>query len=409
MILETATLAAGATLLHKFNSYYTRDIREIKNTWMECMHKFKNENGFTFNLARVERAQYGHILICGIPNGYSFENLEAYKPVLESCLKGKIKLEHQLNGGWIKITLYDKPLKVGNFELVETNNHSLYFGGTYEGHMVVDMYDFPQVVIAGINNSGKSFGLYTALTNLYAQHQDFNAYLAQPGKNDLYFFKDAPQTKYYAQSMEDSLKMYTEVYSILEERGETIRKVMRKGINDIKSYNKKMPTPIVPIYVCSDEFSLYMPESTDSKGEKLIKEQCLDLLKKTIKLGRAYGIYLLISLQKTTTDQMPNFLKTQANTKLCFRQTDKIASQNIINCNDAYNLPQGEFILQTDSTYHCKTPYITEDVIQRLVPRQKPSTQGIFIPYKEEFGVVQNDYRPRSRNNKSRTKVRNHG
>lgn len=402
--MEVFVTTGFAYGLYKSWEYNRRDTLFIKRTWKDCMNKFKNERGLTFNLTRVEKAEYGHVLICGIPNEYAFQDLESYKPVLESCLKGKIKFEHQLNGGWIKMTLYDKPLKVGNFEIVETNNHSLYFGGTYEGHCIVDMYDFPQVVIAGINNSGKSYCLYTALTNLYAQHTDFEAYIAQPAKNDLYFFMRAPQTKVYAQTMEDSLKMFTTVYDLLEARGEQIKKVMDKGINDVKSYNKKMPNKINPIYVVSDEFSLYMPDATDSKADKLVKEQCLDILKKIIKLGRAYAIYVIVSLQKTTADQMPNFIKTQCNTKICFRQTDIIASQNIIGCNDAHMLQQGQFILLTDDKYHCKTPFITENSIQKHV-KVVECNQAIFIKSidKEEFGVVKSDNRKRRSNNRART------
>lgn len=142
---------------------------------------------------------------------------------------------------------------------------------------------------------------------------------------------------------------------------------MPKGILNIETYNKKMPDKMKYIYVVSDEFSLYMPDNTDSKDEKQMKEQCLDILKKLIKLGRAYGIFVIICLQKTTNDQMPQLIKSQVNCKMTFKQTDVYSSRNVIDNDDALELQNREAILIADERYHIKTPFIDDLIIKKYI------------------------------------------
>lgn len=380
MILEGAALLG---CVYTANRLWNRERRDIKKIWKEIMQEngLVNEKGLTYNLARIEPAEYGHMLIVGIPIGFSFEELASKKDILESSLKGVIEMDFNKFNGWIKMKLIKKPLQNLKFEPVKTKPYELYIGYTYYKHVIVNMNTLPHLLIAGINGSGKTRGLYCLLTNLFHNYseREIEAYMSQIGKTDLLLFKNCKQIKVFSRTPIDSLNMYQKVYSELQKREKLIEELMSKGVLNIETYNKKMPDKMKYIYVVSDEFSLYMPDNTDSKEEKLMKEQCLDILKKLIKLGRAYGIFVIVCLQKTTNDQMPQLIKSQVNCKMTFKQTDVYSSRNVIDNDDALELQNREAILIADERHRVKTPFIDDSLIKKYLNNSSNSNDNKII------------------------------
>lgn len=368
MILQIAALGLCFYTIDKLYDY---ERRWIKRIWKRTMkeNNLMNENGKTYTIARINSAEYGFLLVVGMPPGYSFKELNDKKEILESSLKGVIEMEHDLFNRWITMRLIKNPLKDLHFEPVKTKPNELYLGYTYYQHIMADMNVYPHLLIAGINGSGKTRGLYAILTNLLHNHtsEEIEVYMSQIGKTDLLIYRDCPQVRKFARSPEDSLKMYRFLYGEMKSREKAIEGLMKQGIYNIEDYNKRFKEAMRYIYVVSDEFSLYMPDATDSKGEKDLKEECLDTLKKLIKLGRAYGIFVIMSLQKTTNDQMPQLLKSQVNCKMTFRQTDVYSSRNVIDNDDALTLQKREAILISDRRYRIKTPFIDDMLIKKYL------------------------------------------
>lgn len=379
MILEGAALFG---CIYTVNRLWDHGKRDLKKCWKEIMHENNliNEKGFTFNLVRIEAAEYGYMLIIGIPIGFSYQELSAKKDILESSLKAVIEMEHDKISGWIKLRLIKKPLKSLKYEPVPTKPYELHAGYTYYKHVILNMNTLPHLLIAGINGSGKTRGLYCLLTTLFHNHSDseIEAYLSQVGKTDLLIYRDCCQVKGFSRNIEDSLATYQSIYSELKRREKLIEALMPKGVLNIETYNKKMPEKLRYIYVVSDEFSLYMPDATDSKAEKHEKEQCLDMLKKLIKMGRAYGIFVIVCLQKTTNDQMPQLIKSQVNCKMTFKQTDVYSSRNVIDDDEALELKQREAILIFDGRYKIMTPYIDDTAIKEALKDTMTSQKNII-------------------------------
>lgn len=380
MILEGAALFGCA---YTINKLWNREKRDLKKLWKEIMieNNLVNKKGFTFNLARIEVAKYGFILIVGIPAGFSYQELSAKKDILESSLKAVIEMEYDKISGWIKIKLINKPLKNLKYEPIPTRPYELYLGHTYYKHVVVNMNTLPHLLIAGINGSGKTRGLYCILTTLFHNHSDneIEVYMSQVGKTDLLIYRSCSQVKGFSRTIEDSLTMYRSIYDEMKRRERLIEGLMCRGILNIETYNEKIKESLRYIYVVSDEFSLYMPDATDSKEEKQKKEQCLDILKKLIKMGRAYGIFVIVCLQKTTNDQMPQLIKSQVNCKMTFKQTDVYSSRNVIDDDEALELKQREAIVIADSRCKFITPYIDDALIREALKdtmsyRGKPVT-----------------------------------
>jgi S-DNA-T family DNA segregation ATPase FtsK/SpoIIIE len=396
MILEGLGLTACSYIIYK---YYDKERRDLRIQWKKIMQEnsMVNDDGVTYTLAKVNPTEYGFLCIVAIPPGYSFEELEKKKEVLQSGLKGIVTMEHNIFNGWITIKLYKNPLKDLIFAPVATKPHELYLGYTFDKQIVVNMHTHPHVLYGGINGSGKTRALYCLLTNLIHNHskEEVNIYMSQIGKTDLFLYRGCPQVIHFARTPEQSLKMYKAVYVIIKEREMLIEKLMSKGILNIEDYNNKMPVKLPILYIVSDEFSLYMPDATDTKEQKILKEQCLDLLGYIIKIGRGYGGFVLMCLQRTTTDQMPMFLKSQVNTKLTFKQTDVHSSRNIIDTDEALKLRNREGILLADDRYMIKTPYIDQKIIEKYIKpkdvKQKPIVVNATLkPYKpkQQDGII---------------------
>lgn len=368
MILEGAALFGCAYVV---NRLWNREKRDLKKLWREIMveNSMVNEKGFTFNLVRIEAAEYGYMLIMNIPVGFSYQKLASKRDILESSLKAVIEMEHDKINGWIKLRLINKPLKDLRYKPVQTKPYELYVGYTYFKHIIINMNTLPHLLIAGINGSGKTRGLYVILCNLLHNNTDkvIELYMSQVGKTDLLLFKDYRQVRQLSRNIENSLVMYQGLYNEFKRREKLFEGLTSKGILNIEDYNKKMKKPLKYIYIVSDEFSLYMPDTTDSKGEKQEKRQCLDLLKKLIKMGRAYGMFVLVCLQKTTNDQMPQFIKSQVNCKMTYRQTDVYSSRNVINDDEALELRRREAIIIADDRYKIMTPYIDDTAIKEAL------------------------------------------
>ena len=120
-------------------------------------------------------------------------------------------------------------------------------------------------------------------------------------------------------------------------------------------------------YLVLEEFSDFMPSEADTKEIKNIKNKCLALLERLIKASRSTGIFLIICLQATTKDQMPVFLRKQCNIRVTFRQSEDLASQNIIGTNEAVALPRGEFIMISDKKHKGKSYLINFDNIDSAI------------------------------------------
>jgi S-DNA-T family DNA segregation ATPase FtsK/SpoIIIE len=368
MILEGAALTACVLYLYK---NLDKERRDLRKTWIKIMkeNSLLNDDEITYTLAKINPTEYGFLCIVAIPPGFSFEELEAKKEILQSGLKGIVTLEHNIFNGWITMKIYRNPLKDLTFAPEATKPHELYLGYTFDKHIVVNMHTHPHVLYSGINGSGKTRALYCLMTNLIHNHskEEINIYMSQIGKTDLFLYRECPQVIEFAKTPEQSLRMYKTIHAIVKEREMLIEKMMPKGILNIEDYNNIMPVKLPIVYVVSDEFSLYMPDATDTKDQKAMKEQCLDLLGYIIKIGRGYGVFVLMCLQRTTKDQMPMFLKSQVNTKLTFKQTDVHSSRNVIDTDEALKLRNREGILLADDKYMIKTPYIDQTIIQKYL------------------------------------------
>jgi hypothetical protein len=112
-----------------------------------------------------------------------------------------------------------------------------------------------------------------------------------------------------------------------------------KGIaTNIKEYNAISKYKLSYIIIVNDEFSVLLPDKTDNKEEKEMKQRIIDSLKKLSKTGRNFGMFTFEALQKTVKDEIPSVIKSMSAVRISFRANDSISSEVIMGDNSAVGL-----------------------------------------------------------------------
>ncbi|EGO86293.1 hypothetical protein CBCST_22890 (plasmid) [Clostridium botulinum C str. Stockholm] len=259
------------------------------------------------------------------------------------------------------------------FEPIFVKPYELYLGKTYTMQdVIVSMKDLPHLLYSGINSSGKTYCLLTALTNLihYYDNNSIEIFLSQiSDKKDLRKFKNCTQCRGYAPTLEESYRMFEYLHNVMQKRISMFNSIKNKFIDTIFEWNETFPKKKMRfIYLAMDEFTAYMPDNLDSKEEKELKEKCLDLLIKLIQQCRCTGIYILTSLQRPDKESLPPRLKAQFNCRVSFKQTNIASSLVVCDSDKAFYLnPHREAIVIADDEYLIKTLYLDNDMIKNFI------------------------------------------
>lgn len=361
-------LKLGAIGVLSYTTYRLAYIEKINinKKFYDLMHELnlRNKGEQVFKIHKIHSTVYGYKVIVKNPTGFSSEILEKNKDKLISCFNCDIDIKE--DKAYTKLDLIYTPLNNIKYNPIKCNTNELILGYNYKQHLKVDMNVMPHLLIAGINGSGKTRFLYSILTNLI-YNSNVNLHFSQILKSDLEIFKNSKVVKNRTRSIEESFDLFNKLNNEMERRIAVFDKLIDKKILNIESYNNIMPKKMTYEYLVLEEFSDFMPSEADTKEIKNIKNKCLALLERLIKASRSTGIFLIICLQSTTKDQMPVFLRKQCNVRVTFRQSEDLASQNIIGTNEAVGLPRGEFIMISDKKHKGKSYLINFDNIDSAI------------------------------------------
>jgi DNA segregation ATPase FtsK/SpoIIIE-like protein len=229
-------------------------------------------------------------------------------------------------------------------------------------------------LLAGATGSGKTRYIYQVLLSwiLNCSPNEVQIYLSDIAKNEYIQFKNVKHIKYYAAELEELESMMRIVSKEYERRKRLISGYREKGMaTNISEYNKLIKTNKLPYcYVVIDEFSILLPDKTDSKEEKKIKEFILDTLKRLSKLGRSLGMFTFIATQKTTREEMPSILKNMSAVRISFRANDLISSEVIMGNNSATGLPPRVAVYSLNggtTTEYLYAPKLTINKLKELL------------------------------------------
>lgn len=368
MILESLVLFGAAASLYTVNR--KTDKKKIVERWYKlmegCRAENKEEDKKTFLIHSIIKEDWGFNLMIVIPPGKTFEELEKIKPIIEvgypcNCEIARNKLSKLTN---VKLILKD--FSKEKFKPIKLDPNKVLLGyDLMDKPIIVDFNNFPHALIAGMPGMGKSRLLLIILTNLiYSYDNNLEIYLCALSKNDHKMFTGFPGVKGYFHDISEIRKVYADLNKLREKREEIFDK---SGCINIYEYNQKSKVKMNYIYISADEFSLYMPDDSDSRQVEEDKKIALALLKIIIKESRSAGIFVILGIQVTTYEEMPTIIRRCCGVKVSFKQSDKISSNAILGCADATELEAREFIIYTDKYKRCKTPEIDRNIINQYI------------------------------------------
>lgn len=202
-------------------------------------------------------------------------------------------------------------------------------------------------LFGGATGSGKTRFIYSILLSwiMKCKPEEIGLYIGDIAKQEYVNFQDVAHVKGYAEELEELYAIMMYFFDEIKRR-RTILKELRKskkGTN-IKEYNAINKVKMEYSYILIDEFSVIIPDDTDTNKEKYMKNRILSVMKTISKMGRSLGIFIILCTQKTSKDEMPPILKNMSAVRLSFRANDEISSQVILGDNSACGIPPRYFI-----------------------------------------------------------------
>lgn len=344
--------------------------KELTKKWNKIMVaagvKNKNDISNTFNINKITKTKYGYNCQVDIPDGLSSEKLESIKETLQDNLKCLCEFDKDRFTNYTNMKIITNPLNNLTFKPVKTKPYEILLGYRVDASPVLlNLNKFSHLLVAGVVGTGKSRLGFTILTNLIHNHtnKEIELYLSQIKKNDYRHFKNCNQVKMYCNKIADVKLMMIHLDEMIDRRTKMLDKLDAENISE---YNQTAKIKIKYAYIFVEEFSFFMPDTSDNEIISELKSSILFHLKNIILAGRSVGINVITTVQRTTVDCLPSTIKSQMS-RITFRQNSTINSTNIIENADAVGLLPQECILFTNDYTRIKTPYIDKQIIKSYI------------------------------------------
>lgn len=339
---------------------------------LDLFNKFKK----TYLLNIKEETNYGYYAHLYLYPGLSFDKLTDKKAIIEQNLKCLWIMKIESFRGYAEVEIILNPVDSNmEYNNPEIKPYEFYLGLSFSNHVQkTNVNDNCMFLLAGGVGSGKTRFIYQILLSwiLNCSPNEVSIYLSDIAKNEYIQFKNVKHVKQYASETDELYKMMVEVTKEFNRRKDLITKYRERGVaTNILEYNKiNKNKKLAYCYIVIDEFSILIPDKTDSKTEKESKEFILDILKRVGKLGRSLGMFTFIATQKTTREEMPSIIKNMSAVRMSFRANDLISSEVIMGNNSALGLPTRVAAYSTNggsSTNYLYAPKLTMDKLKELL------------------------------------------
>lgn len=228
---------------------------------------------------------------------------------------------------------------------------------------VYDMVEHPHLLIAGETGSGKSVTLRSILTSLILhKRQGLELYLADLKRSEFHVFRHIDIVKAVMTKKEDIYRSCVRLQKEIQERGNLLDAYEVAHIDD---YNKLKDVEKKPYIVfCIDEFALLKKE-----------KEIMAIIEEISCIGRALGVFLILSLQRPDAKIMDGQLKNNLTVRFAFQHSDKINSDITLGRGtkeDASKLERpGQFYFKNVGITELQAPFLDLDPARELLEKFK--------------------------------------
>lgn len=232
----------------------------------------------------------------------------------------------------------------------------VYVGRTRSADVVYDMVDHPHLLIAGETGSGKSVALRSILTTLIRSVKDLELYCADLKRSEFHLFRGIAK-----QVVMDAAGLHKIVLKLRREMKKRGDQLDRYGVAHVDDLPKWDRPPYIVLAV--DEVALLKKD-----------KDLMDGIEEISTIGRALGVYLILSMQRPDADVLDGKLKNNLTVRIAFRHADEINSRITIGSGEAAEIKQsekGRMVLKLDGCQFVQGPHL-----------ELEEARGLLEPYR---------------------------
>lgn len=226
-------------------------------------------------------------------------------------------------------------------EYLSKDDFVLVLGESLLGPVTVDLEKIPHILLGGSTGSGKSVLLKLLL--MQALQKGAKVYIAD-FKGGVDFPKAWRKKCWMCLTEGDLLQTLDRLAAIQKERSELFEKV---GCEKLTAYNETTGEHLPRLIFACDEVAEVLDSTGLDKTDKELRRKIESRLATLARLGRAFGIHLILATQRPDANILPGQIKNNLDFRVCGR-ADNVLSQIILdNTSAADQIPKdarGRFI-----------------------------------------------------------------
>jgi len=231
---------------------------------------------------------------------------------------------------------------------LSTDSFVLVLGECLTGPVTVNLANIPHILLGGSTGSGKSVLLKLLL--MQSLHKGAKVYIAD-FKGGVDFPGTWRQKCHICFTEDDLLYTLNQLVAVLEYRK---KRLAETGCPNLDAYNEATGEDLPRLVFACDEVAEVLDRTGKSKEEKERLGQIENKLSTIARLGRAFGVHLILSTQRPDASVIPGQIKNNLDFRVCGR-ADSVLSQIILdNTSAADQIPKdarGRFILQDGTIF----------------------------------------------------------
>jgi S-DNA-T family DNA segregation ATPase FtsK/SpoIIIE len=329
-----------------------------------------------------------------IPNGLDPKTIEKKWFCFQQILGRNVAIEGDIKKFVLNVFHSDAGLKQYNYSykkwqpLLKQHRLPVVVGRDQFGNMIVyDMVEAntPHLLIAGETGSGKSSMVRVVLSTLIQcmSSDKLHLYLGDLKNSEFHFLRRVKHVKEVCMEEIEMKIMLQKVWKEIRDR----RKLMEEyEVDHIDEYNKLNPDNQKPyILLAIDEVAMLQDE-----------KECMTTIEKISAVGRALGVFLMLSMQRPDAKVLDGKLKLNMTVRMGFK-CDSTINSNIMGTPGSEHLEQsGQMILKLNGLKKVQAPYLELSKAKQIVePYRVPKgDMTLQNPPQEEiplFGVLEDE------------------
>ncbi|OUB70572.1 FtsK/SpoIIIE domain-containing protein [Bacillus thuringiensis] len=300
-----------------------------------------------------------------IPNGLDPKTIEKKWFCFQQIFGRNVAIEGDIKKFVLNVFHSDCGLKQYNYSykqwqpFIKECRLPIVVGRDQFGNMLV--YDMvnpntPHLLIAGETGSGKSSMVRVVLSTLIqcVSPDKLYLYLGDLKNSEFHFLRRVKHVKEVCMEEIEMKVMLHKVWNEIRSR----RKLMEEyEVDHIDEYNKLNPDKQKPyILLAIDEVAMLQDE-----------KECMTTIEKISAVGRALGVFLMLSMQRPDAKVLDGKLKLNMTVRMGFK-CDNTINSNIMGTSGSEHLEQsGQMILKLNGLKKVQAPYLELNKAKQIV------------------------------------------